>query len=472
MNTLSAIIIAVYLCVIVGFVLWAGRGTKTFKDYALGSGKLPWYALSATILAALIGGGVMMGYVGSFYQYGVMYFWMCAALVGAQLLMAYVVAERMRRFQVFTIADIFEMRYSKWAKLICGIINMSVGIAVGFAMLSSFSTLISGYLGISLDLARLIGVVLFIVTTTLGGFKGVALTNIIQAIIILGGALTVGVFSYFHAGGVAGISQLPEHLLDMMSPNIPIVTFLGSVVSAFCMGMADQSTTFQSVNAARSPKEARRAVCVSAWCSLLCMVLIMTMGLSARVLVGEGLSGNNVIVELLKVTPSFIATFYSAAIIAAVMTTANAMYISASMTFSRDLLPLAKPDISDKTQVVMGRVFVCIMTIISFFVIKYVPSIMRWIMLGYSCISCLVIPLYGGVLIKKATPASGELGLGLAIAGVLAWEIMGNPYGISSAFLAIGLGTAGFVAGFFSNRKATEEQQGLVDIFKAKRVKK
>lgn len=66
MNSLGAIVIPLYLFCIVGVAIYSGRGAKTFKDYALASGKMPWYVLSATILASLIGGGVMMGYVGSF----------------------------------------------------------------------------------------------------------------------------------------------------------------------------------------------------------------------------------------------------------------------------------------------------------------------------------------------------------------------------------------------------------------------
>lgn len=468
MNSLGAIVIPLYLFCIVGVAIYSGRGAKTFKDYALASGKMPWYVLSATILASLIGGGVMMGYVGSFYQYGMMYFWMTAGLLCGQLIMAYFLAERLRRFEVFTIADILYKRYSKRAKMIVGIINMIVGIAVGFAMLSSFSTLLSGFVGISIDLARVICVVLFIITTTLGGFKGVAVTNVIQSIIIIGGAVTVTIYSFINAGGISGLSQLPANLIDITAPNIPPLTFVGSVVSAFCMAIADQATTFQSVNAARTPKEARRATCVSAWLSLICMLLIMIMGLSARVILGDGFSGNNVIVELLNATPAVLSTFYSAAIIAAVLSTANAMYISASMTFSRDLVPLVKPDIDDRTQVLVGRGFVCAMAIAAYFVVKFMPSIMAWIMIGYSCITCLAIPLYGGLLNKKATPASGELALGLSIVGVVVWEVLGSPFGISSAFVAITLGIIGFVLGLFSQKKSTKEQQELVDIFKAK----
>lgn len=465
---LTAVLIPVYLAAVIAIVVISGRKSKTFKDYALADGKLPWFVLTGTIIASLIGGGTMMGYVGSFYTYGVLYFWMFIALFAAQIVMAYFIAARVRRLKVYSIADIFSKRYGKAARLISGIINMIVGIAVGFAMLSSFSTLLSGYVGIDKNWAMIIGVLLFAITATLGGFKGVAITDAIQAVLIIGGALVVSVTAFQKSGGFAGWSALPSDMLSLTAPTLPFLTFAGSVISAFGMGLADQAVMFQRINAAKNPKDANRATRTAAWLALLCFVLIAAMGISARVILPEGLGGNDVIVELLKTVSPAVGALYSAAIIAAVLTTANSMYLSASMSFSHDLLKAVFPKISDKAQVIAGKLFVWIAAVISYFVIKFQPSIMTWIMLGYACITCMIIPLYGGLLSKKATPASGALSLGLSIIGVVAWEFLKSPFGINSVFVALILGILGFVAGFGIKAGVKQEQIEMVDQFKSK----
>lgn len=468
MNTLYAIIIPVYLLIITVIIIYNGRKAKTFKDYALAGGNLPWPVICGTIIATSIGGGSMMGYVGSFYQYGVMYFWMVLGSLASQLILIFCLSERIKRLNIFTIADIFEMRYGRKAQLISGVINMFVGVAVGIAMMSSLISLLSNYVGISANAAGLIGVVILSLTVTMGGLTGAAVTDTIQSVVIIGGALSVAVISFLKAGGIQGFSRLPEQLTDMGARNIPPLLFWGMVASAFFVNFADQAAMFQRINAARTPRDAKKALFFSSILVAVCMGLVMVMGLSARIIAGGGIAENLVITELLKRVHPVVGVLYASAIIAAVVTTANAMYLSASMTFSRDLVRQFVPELSDRRMILVSRVFVWATAALSFVIVRFQPSIMKWILIGYASITCLVLPLYGGLITKRATPASGEWSLALSITGVIVWEALGSPGDINSVFVALLLGSIGFVAGFFVRRDVTEEQLSLVDRFKAR----
>lgn len=469
MNTISVVVILGYLALIIGTILYNGRKSKkTFKDYALAGGKLPWFVICGTIVASTIGGGSLMGFVGSFYQYGAMYFWMCIASLASYLILIFLLSERINRLKVYTIADIFEMRYGKGAQLVAGFINMFVGIAVGFGMLSSFASVLSGYLGVEPNLARIIGGLLFAVTVTMGGLAGAAITGTIQAVVVIGGALAISAAAFTNAGGVQGLSQLPSNMLSMGAQNIPPFLFWGMVASSFFGNFADQAALFQRINAARTPKDAKKAIFLGSIMITVCMALVMVMGLSAKIILGDGIGENDVISELLKTVNPVLGGVYVAAIIAAVVMTANAMYLSASMTFSKDLLKQWKPDLSDRGMVTASRVFVWVMVAAGYVIITFQPSIMKWILIGYASISCLVLPLYGGLFTKRATPASGKWSLGLSIAGVIVWEVLGSPFDVNSLFVALILGILGFVAGFWNKNGVTGEQLELVDRFKKK----
>ena len=311
MNTMAAIVIPIYIVIILGLIVYNGRRVKNFKDFALGGGTLPWYVISGTILATGIGGGVMMGYVGSFYTNGVMFFWMCLGLFTSYMLVSFLISARIRKLNVYTIADIFLLRYGKSARIVSGIINMIIGIAVGFAMLASFSTLLSVYVGIPIVAARIIGVLLFATMATLGGFRGLAITDVIQSTLILVGALVVTITAFSNAGGFAGLSTLPPNLLDITAPNIPFLIFGGSVISALGMGLADQATMFQRINAARSPKDAKKATRTFGFLALGLFIMIMLIGLSARVILGEGVPSDTVIAVLLRSVHPLIGTLYA-----------------------------------------------------------------------------------------------------------------------------------------------------------------
>lgn len=468
MKTLYAVIIPVYLLIITAMIIYNGRRAKTFKDFALAGGNLPWPVICGTIVATSIGGGSMMGYVGAFYQYGIMYFWMVLGSLASQLILIFFLSERIKRLNIFTIADIFKMRYGRQAQLISGVINMIVGVAVGVAMLSSLQSLLSNYVGISENAAGIIGVILLSVTVTMGGLTGAAVTDTIQSVVIIGGALTVAVISFLKAGGLQGLAGLPSHLTHMGARNIPPMLFWGMVASAFFVNFADQAAMFQRINAARTPRDAKKALFFSSILVAACMGLVMIMGLSTRIVAGEGIPENQVITVLLGRVHPVVGVLYASAIIAAVVTTANAMYLSASMTFSRDLVKQFVPDLTDRQMILTSRVFVWVTVSISFIVVHYQPSIMKWILIGYACITCLVLPLYGGLITKRATPASGKWSLVLSITGVVVWEALGSPWDVNSVFVALLLGTVGFIAGFFDKRHVTEQQLSLVDRFRAK----
>lgn len=466
MNKLSVVVMPVYLLVMMFLIICNGRKVKTFHDFALAGGNLPWPIICGTIVATSIGGGSMMGYVGAFYQYGMMYFWLVLGSLASQIILILFLSERIKRLNIYTIADIFEIRYGKKAKMISGVINMFVGIAVGCGMLASFMSLLNYYVGIPQMAAGVLGVLIFGMIVTTGGFTGVAVTDTIQSVVILGGALTVSVTAFLQAGGGQGLSALPVELLDMGAANLPPMMFWGMVASAFFVNFADQASMFQRINAARTPKDAKRALISSSFLVALCMGLVMVMGLSARVIMGEGIAENKVISELLKGMNPVIAVLYASSILAAVITTANAMYLSAGMTFSRDLVKLIRPDMTDRQMIRVSRIFVWAAAAISFIVVCYQPGIMKWILIGYSCITCLVLPLYGGLFAKKATPASGVWSLSLSILGVIVWEILGSPWEINSVFVSLVLGSIGFCMGFL-NRSGVEEQQlELVEHFR------
>lgn len=458
----------VYLLVMILLILYNGRKVKTFHEFALAGGNLPWPVICGTIVATSIGGGSMMGYVGAFYQYGIMYFWLVLGSLASQIILILFLSERIKRLNIYTIADIFEIRYGKKAKLISGIINMFVGIAVGCGMLASFMSLLNYYVGIPQTAAGLLGVVTFGVIITMGGFTGAAVTDTIQTVVILGGALTVSATAFLQAGGGPGLSKLPEELLDMGGANLPPLMFWGMVASAFFVNFADQASMFQRINAARTPKDAKKALISSSILVALCMGLVLVMGLSARVIMGEGIAENQVISELLKGMNPVVAVLYASSILAAVITTANAMYLSASMTFSRDLVTLIKPDMTDRQMIGVSRMFVWAAAALSFLVVCYQPGIMKWILIGYSCITCLVLPLYGGLLTKKATPASGVWSLSLSITGVIIWEILGSPWEINSVFVSLVLGSVGFYLGFLNKSGVEEKQLELVEHFRGK----
>lgn len=101
MNRLAAVIIPSYIILMVIIMMIVGRKSKsTMKEYALGGGGLPWFVTAGTIVASLVGGGTMIGYVGSYYQYGMQWVWLGFGLSVAILFIAFVTGPRIKNLEL------------------------------------------------------------------------------------------------------------------------------------------------------------------------------------------------------------------------------------------------------------------------------------------------------------------------------------------------------------------------------------
>ncbi len=471
MNRLAAFIIPAYLVIIVLLMIYFGRNTKgNLKDYALGGRQLPWFVTSGSMLASLIGGGTLVGYVGSYYQLGLEWAWMGLGCGLALLFIAFKIAPRIKNLELTSVPEIIGVRYGEKARLMASLLIMIGDFAVFCGMISSFATVISGYVGINYQVAMIIGIVLFILATFMGGFKGIAYTDLIQSILIIVGVVTVGILSFKYAGGFEGISSLGPKYTNPFTPNVPGFVMLGNVIALVGMNFVSQSTVIQKVNATRSAKDAKKAVVTFALLTTLAIcVFIGVMGLSSRVIFGDSIENpDDVIIHLLGRMPALLAAIYAAAIVAAITTTANAMLMSSGLTFANDIVTAIKPDISGKKQVLATRCYVFAAAIVGYILVQFVPSVITWIVLAYTIQNALILPMYAGLLSKKIGPKTGFISMLLSGAAILIWEISGRPMGIHPLFIGLAISALVLLIGTaVSKEELTDTQSRIVDAFRA-----
>ena len=68
-TTIKIGVILVYVGLITAIALYCGRGNKTFKDFAIGGAKIPWFIMAGTLFSTFCGGATMVAYVGNFYSH-------------------------------------------------------------------------------------------------------------------------------------------------------------------------------------------------------------------------------------------------------------------------------------------------------------------------------------------------------------------------------------------------------------------
>lgn len=473
---LTLVFTLIYLSIVVGIIVHSGRKTKTYKDFALGGGKLPWPVLTGTMFATLVGGGTIVGYVGNFKAYGLQWMWLpLIAFIIVCPIGAMAVSPRVRKMNQYTNADLLRIRYGETPQLITAIVIVVAEFACIIGMIGTAGTMIGGYLGLDPEVAMLISVAAFIVTAAFGGLTGVAWTDFVQAVIMFITVFAVAVISVFLLQDNGGFAAVPKDTWNPMTGMHPMLLF-GNVLSTSMLSFVSQSTFTQRINAARNDHDAKL---VSRWYGLSVGLFIMIgvglIGICATVLAPDA-AGDTVIVAVLDRMPVLVGALYFAAVIAALLTTANSMALSSSVTFTRDILPkISKKKFEDRQLLIIAKVFIVVDVILAYFAVKLNNQVLTWIFINYSLQASIALPMYGGLLSKRATKLSGVLSLIFGSGFVMVWEILkltkvltGPIANIHSLIGGILFGAIGFVLGFYSKEKPTEKQLYAVECFRNK----
>jgi len=462
-----------YIAIITCIAVYCGRGSKTFRDFAIGSGKVPWYIMGGTLFSTFCGGATMVAYVGNFYTQGMIWIWIPIQVVMVGVIYLFLYKKVFNLRQVST-ADIMNLRYGQKTRVVSSLVIMLAEVGMASAMLNTFAAMVTTYVGLSRTTALLLGCVLFFVTAALGGYKGVATTDAIQGAVIMFG-LTVGVVAFVGAaGGLGAIAAAsgPEKMSIFSTANgCSFITILGTFVSSFGMHMAQQSGYISRINSVETPQDAKKGI----WVFILGQaigfgIFIPIIGLAGNVLLPAGTAGDAAIGTMLnEFLPPIASVLYVAAIVSAVLTTANSNLLSASICVTNDIyMGVFKKDADEKSKMVVSRVTILAFVLLALILTTQFTTIISMMFVTYTLNALIAIPLFGGLYLKKPGAAAAILSLIFGTVTVIVWLILGTPAGIHVAVVGIPMAVVGYVLGMFFGDKPTREQLAAVNAAQGK----
>lgn len=196
-SPLDAIVMAAYLLGITAFGIFVGyRTSSSTQQYFLAGRSLGWFTVGAAVftsnistlhLVGLAAGGAHDGLtIGNFE-------WMACFIL---ILLALLFAPFYIRSNVQTLPEFMERRYCPQARTCLAIVGLlgALLIHIGISLFAA-ARLFESFLGVPM-LVTLIVLSVFTVTyTALGGLKAVMLTESVQVVLLIGGAILVTVLS-------------------------------------------------------------------------------------------------------------------------------------------------------------------------------------------------------------------------------------------------------------------------------------
>ncbi|SDW85966.1 sodium/proline symporter PutP [Methanohalophilus halophilus] len=385
-NQSVAIIIVLYLLFMLTIGFYYYKKTENLSDYILGGRRLNKWVTALSSQASDMSGWLLLGLPGYAYLSGMEAGWIALGLgVGTYLNWKFV-AKRLRRYtkeagDALTLPVYFENRFRDKSKLLRTISALFILIFFLFYTSSGFvagGKLFSTVFGVEYFTALTIGVLVIISYTFLGGFMAVCWTDFFQGLLMV---LAITIVPFAAMNGLGGISSTVD-IIRTIDPSL-LTPFTGSdgnlislisVVSllAWGFGYFGQPHILVRFMAINDPEEIKQSREIAITWVTISLAFAVIVGLVGRAYVPEFLAGaSSETVFMVMVNSLFhpiIAGIMLAAILAAIMSTADSQLLVAASAFTEDIYRLVfKSNATQRELVWMGRATVIGISLLAYY---------------------------------------------------------------------------------------------------------
>nr|WP_281500698.1 sodium:solute symporter [Kordiimonas marina] len=343
---------------------WALSGRQdTAEDYFLAGRRFTWPFIGLSLYASNISGTTLVGLAGDAYATGISvynYEWL-AALVLA--LFAIFVMPFILRAKVYTVPEYLERRYDRRARVYFSGLTLFLTVVIDTSATLYAGGLILKMIFPDIPISLMIAVLAIFAGayTIVGGLAAVIITDAVQAVILLIGAVVVAWSAFDHIGSWSQLMHaVPHEKLSLIRPmGDPGVPWLGLILGAPLLGFYFWCTNqfmVQRVLSAKSLEHGRWGALFAGFIKLPGLFLMVLPGTAAIILL-PNLSNPDLVYPTLifKFLPAGLLGLVLAGFLAAMMSQIDSAMNSASTLVTMDFVRIWKPEITESDMVKVGR---------------------------------------------------------------------------------------------------------------------
>ena len=433
-----------YFIVIIGVGMYFYNRSAKMNEYFLADRGLNPYVVALSAQASDMSGWLLMGLPGSILLAGVGEVWTGIGLAIGTYLAWLVIAKRLRVYSEkannsITISEYFSNRFKDQAtllRILCGIIILVFfTVYVASAFVAGGNTLLAIFPEGEYKMLMLVGAVIVIIYTFLGGFKAVCWTDFFQGLLMLVAVIIIPLALTDQLGGVHEATEAikaiagtdPGFSLDFISCGwIAIVSGLAWGLGYF--GMPHIAVRYMSIKNPDEIRISRRVATVWVVISLACACMIGLIGrawaaseglIAADGTLIDGFNNELIFIKAVNtiwaVSVPALAGVLFAALMAAVMSTSDSQLLVASSAVSNDIYKHFKgKDVAEEKLVWISRAIIIVIAIVAALIaLDPESSIMNLVSFAWGGFGAAFGPLMILSLFWKRTNGKG------AVAGIL-----------------------------------------------------
>ena len=440
MSYIIAIGAYLFLLMIYGLVI-AHKKVKTADDMVTGGHRIPFIILVGSLLATWCGGGGITGNASIIYNGGP---WVGAITFAAPpigIILLYFIAGKVRKSNKVTVPEIMGARYGQSASIISAVCVMLAYVGVLATQLKAAADILvllcsSSGVEISRGLALVICTTIIVVITVGGGLVSVAYSDAISALIMIGGFF-IAIPILISVANAQGAVLPPEK--TTLTGGMSGWELLGYFLPSLALMLGDQNM-LQRFASAKNSTEAKKSNIGMFIGEILVIVSIIAVVTQAARLYPTLDTPSNVIFQVsVDYLPMAFGALIMCACMAFIVTTADNYLLSSATNLTNDIyVKYIRKDATDKQKMLVLRGTIVVFSVIAVALTLYFPTVLSLQMTAYTMYGAAITPaILFALFSKKVTPAAGIAGILVGGLATIVWTLMGTPYGIQCAIVAV-----------------------------------
>lgn len=434
-------VLAVYLLVLLAIGLWGGRESGNVKGYFVAGKKLPSWVIAFSSNATGESAWLLLGLTGMGYAVGAHALWIVVGeVLGVAMAWVFVARpfkEYTDRYDSITVADYLALRFRDRGhvlRLVSTFVILSMVVFYTAAQLTASGKAFESFLGVGYAGGVLLGAVVILYYTTVGGLKAVAYSDLLQGVLMLGCLIALPIAGILAAGGWGSFTErLGAEETALLNPMGSYGLTLEGIASAAgfaaiglaFLGSPQLLTRFIS---ARSKDDIVSGGLIAVLCIIGFDVGAVLSGMAGRVLF-PGLGDPETILPEMAAAlfPSVLTGLFLVVVLAAIMSTIDSLLILASSAVVKDVVQeIFRPDFSQKTLSACGKATTVVIGLLALAMALTEARVIFWFVLfAWSGIACAFTPVVLCSLFWKGTTRAGAIsGMITGFAVTILWVLL------------------------------------------------
>ncbi len=391
---------------VLGYVV--SRSIHGFRDYFLAGSRMTAPLLVCTIVSTYYGLDVLLGGSEVGYVDGIVgWFWYTRPYYLAILLTALLLIGRLRQRDFLSLPDVAAASYGEGTRTVVAVASFFYSLPL--IALMGIGVLLDVVLGIPFAWGVLLGALVSLVYTLMGGLLADAFTDTVQFTLM---CVTLGIAAAFAMETVGGFdalrAALPATHFDPRGtyPLPVLIVFSTAALSVFV-----EPAIYQRIFAA----ESRRAVLIALGIGIVLWGaydwITTVLGMTARAVGVDAEPSYALLTLVVSELPTGLTGLFVAGVVATGMSTVDSYLLIAGGNLAYDLYrPLVNPGIKDAALLRLTRWGIVVACVVSVaFALFFTSIVSAWVFMAALLVGTCFVPVVLALFSRRAfKPAAGS----------------------------------------------------------------